>query len=173
MRAASPAAGLYKQDKCAIIRFVKLIAQLKLLPTPEQADALLSTRHGETDLAFVRGAWHLFAVCDVDEPDPQDVDDVIGIDLGITNIAVDSDGAIHSGRACKSVRYRHRQLPRRTGQRRRVSNAFGVAALVMPIQSLPGTFVFSVGLPSCSRTSRRAQGALARDKPRGFSPGGS
>ncbi len=74
---------------------------------------LLSTRQGETDLAFVRGEWYLFAVCDVEEPDPQDVDDVIGIDLGITNIAVDSDGAIHSGSAVKSVRYRHRRLRNR------------------------------------------------------------
>jgi putative transposase len=35
---------------------------------------------------------------------------VLGIDLGVTNIAVDSDGAIHSGRAIKNVRYRHRRL---------------------------------------------------------------
>jgi len=74
---------------------------------------LLATRQGETDLVFVRGAWYLFAVCDVDAPDPQDVDDVIGIDLGITNIATDSDGTIHSGRTVKSVRYRHRRLRNR------------------------------------------------------------
>jgi predicted transposase len=74
---------------------------------------LLSTRQGETDLAFVRGEWYLFAVCDVEEPDPQDVDDVIGLDLGITNIAVDSDGTLHSGRTVKSVRYRHRRLRNR------------------------------------------------------------
>lgn len=74
---------------------------------------LLATRQGETDLAFVRGAWYLFAVCDVDEPNPQDVDDVLGIDLGITNIAVDSDGTIHSGSTVKRVRYRHRRLRNR------------------------------------------------------------
>ena len=71
---------------------------------------LLATRKGESDLAYVGGQWYLFVTCDVDEPDPQDVADVIGIDLGITNIATDSDGMIHSGSAVKGVRYRHRRL---------------------------------------------------------------
>lgn len=78
---------------------------------------LLATRHGETDLVFVRGAWYLFAGCAVDAPDPQAVDDVIGIDLGITNIATDSDGTIHSGRTVKHVRYRQRRLRNRLQQK--------------------------------------------------------
>jgi len=75
--------------------------------------ALLQTQRGEIDLALVRGAWYLFAVCEVEAPDLQDVDDVIGIDLGVTNIATDSDGMIHSGRTVKSVRYRQRRLRNR------------------------------------------------------------
>lgn len=71
---------------------------------------LLRTRHGETDLAFVNGAWYLLAVCDVETPEPIDVDGALGIDLGVTNIAVDSDGTIHSGKTIKAVRYRHRRL---------------------------------------------------------------
>jgi len=72
--------------------------------------ALLASQHGETDLAFVRGQWYLFAVCDADAPDPIDVEGVLGIDMGVTNIAVDSDGETHSGNAIKNVRYRHRRL---------------------------------------------------------------
>ena len=71
---------------------------------------MLQTRMGETDLVYHRGEWYLLATCEVQEPDPQDVDDVLGIDLGVTNIATDSDGTIHSGRTITHVRYRHRRL---------------------------------------------------------------
>ena len=63
----------------------------------ERQMQLLQTRMGETDLVFHRGAWYLLATCNVQEPDPQDVDDVLGIDLGVTNIATDSNGTIYSG----------------------------------------------------------------------------
>jgi putative transposase len=76
----------------------------------ERQRALLPFRRGETDLAFVRGNWYLFATADIDDPDLIDVEGVLGIDLGVTNIAVDSDGEIHSGTAIKNVRYRHRRL---------------------------------------------------------------
>jgi putative transposase len=79
----------------------------------ERQRQLLVSRHGETDLAFVGDHWYLFATCNVDEPDPQDVDDALGVDLGVTNIATDSDGTIYSGRVIKSVRYRHRRLRNR------------------------------------------------------------
>jgi putative transposase len=76
----------------------------------ERQRALLASRRGETDLAFVRGDWYLFATCEVETPELSDVEDVLGIDLGVTNIAVDSDGDVHSGAAIKNVRYRHRRL---------------------------------------------------------------
>jgi IS605 OrfB family transposase len=84
----------------------------------ERQRALLATRAGESDLAFVGGNWYLFATCDVDAPEPIDVEGVLGIDLGVTNIAVDSDGEIHSGRTMKNVRYRHRTLRRRLQRKR-------------------------------------------------------
>jgi putative transposase len=76
----------------------------------ERQRALLAARRGETDLAFVRGNWYLFATCEVETPEPIDVEDVLGIDLGVTNIATDSDGEVHSGKTIKNVRYRHRRL---------------------------------------------------------------
>ncbi|NCC34494.1 MAG: transposase [Chloroflexia bacterium] len=76
----------------------------------EQQRRMLQTRQGESDLLYHRGEWYLLVTCDVEEPDPLDVDDVLGIDLGVTNIATDSDGTIHSGSTIKNVRYRHRRL---------------------------------------------------------------
>ena len=78
--------------------------------TGERQRVLIALRRGESDLAFVRGEWYLFATCEIETPDPIDVEGVLGIDLGVTNIAVDSDGAVHSGKAIKMVRYRHRRL---------------------------------------------------------------
>jgi putative transposase len=71
---------------------------------------MLARRQGESDLLFHRGQWYLLVTCDVEEPDVQDIDDVLGIDLGVTNIASDSDGTIHSSRMMSNVRYRHRRL---------------------------------------------------------------
>jgi len=76
----------------------------------ERQRQLLQSQRGETDLAYVGGNWYLYAACEVETPDPIDVDGVLGIDLGVANIATDSDGDIHSGRTIKNVRYRHRKL---------------------------------------------------------------
>ena len=79
----------------------------------ERQIVLLATRKGETDLVYRNGAFYLLAVCVVDEPTPQEVDGVLGVDLGVTNIAVDSDATMHSGAHIKHVRYRHRRLRRK------------------------------------------------------------
>ena len=76
---------------------------------PRQLE-LLKTRQGESDLVFHRGKFYLFATCNVEEPDPIDVDGALGVDLGVTNIAVDSDGEFHSASHVKSVRHRHKRL---------------------------------------------------------------
>ena len=75
----------------------------------ERQRAMLATRQGESDLLFHRGVWYLLVTCEVQELPPQDVDDVLGIDLGVTNIATDSDGTIYTGSTVKGVRYRHRR----------------------------------------------------------------
>lgn len=71
---------------------------------------LLKHQRGESDLCLVGGNFYLFTTCDIDEPTPKDVEDVFGVDLGVTNIAVDSDGDIHSATAVNNVRFRHRKL---------------------------------------------------------------
>jgi len=71
---------------------------------------LLQSRSGESDLAFVDGNFYLFAACDIDIPAPIDVSDFLGVDLGIVNIATDSDGNQYSGKQVNALRYRHRRL---------------------------------------------------------------
>jgi putative transposase len=53
---------------------------------------LLRQQQGETDLVYIKGTFYLFAVCNVEEAKPIDVEGILGVDLGIANIAVDSDG---------------------------------------------------------------------------------
>jgi IS605 OrfB family transposase len=71
---------------------------------------LLHGQRGESDLCLVDGEFYLFATCEIETPDPCDVDGFLGIDLGVTNIAVDSTGEVHSSKAVNHVRYRHRRL---------------------------------------------------------------
>jgi IS605 OrfB family transposase len=71
---------------------------------------MLQTRQGESDLGLYKGLFFLSATCEVDEPKPINVDGALGVDLGVVNIAVDSDGQIHSARYTNNVRHRHRRL---------------------------------------------------------------
>lgn len=75
--------------------------------------AMLVNQRGESDLCLIDGNFYLFTTCDIDEPTIDDVDDFLGVDMGVANIAVDSDKAIHQGKSVKKVRYRHRQLRRK------------------------------------------------------------
>jgi IS605 OrfB family transposase len=58
---------------------------------------LPATHRGETDLALVRGKWYLFVACDVETPEPIDAEGFLGVDVGIVNLATDSDGESFSG----------------------------------------------------------------------------
>jgi IS605 OrfB family transposase len=71
----------------------------------ERQRELLATQRGETDLALVRGKWYLFVTCEVETPEPIDVEGLLGVDLGIVNLATDSDGESFSGQHIE----RHRQ----------------------------------------------------------------
>jgi IS605 OrfB family transposase len=71
---------------------------------------LLQTRQGESDLVLYKGMFFLSATCEIDEPKPVDVEGTLGIDLGVVNIAVDSDGQVHSASHINNVRHRQRRL---------------------------------------------------------------
>lgn len=86
---------------------------------PRQLE-LLQGKIGQADLALVGKNFYLCAPCTVENPEPQDVSDVLGVDLGIVNIATDSDGLTHSGVAVEDNRrkfeHRRRNLQRKGTQ---------------------------------------------------------
>src|SRR5262249_37661824 len=97
----------------------------------QRQKALLEYHHGEADLVFASGCWYLFVTCEVETPDLVTAQSALGIDLGVNNIATDSDGEIHSGKTIKNVRYRHRRLRNKLqklgtlGSRRRLRKLAG------------------------------------------------
>jgi IS605 OrfB family transposase len=75
--------------------------------------ALLAFRKGEVDLMYLKGVFYLAVVCDVLEPETIGIERVLGVDLGIVNLAVDSDGTVYTGEPVD--RKRHRYQARREG----------------------------------------------------------
>jgi IS605 OrfB family transposase len=87
----------------------------------KQQRALLAFRKGEIDLMLVRGLFYLACVCDIDDPDLIEATDVLGVDLGIVNIATDSDGRAHSGEKIEAARKKLSR--RRAGLQKRSTKA--------------------------------------------------
>jgi IS605 OrfB family transposase len=71
---------------------------------------LLAYRKGESDLLFRDGCWYLLAVCEVPDASIKTPIGVLGVDLGIVNIATTSSAVRHSGRRVNRVRQRNRRL---------------------------------------------------------------
>ncbi len=76
---------------------------------PRQTE-LLKSRQGESDLILYGTKFYLAPICNVDQPEPEEVKSFLGLDLGIAQIAATSDGKTYSGAAVKGVRHRHRRL---------------------------------------------------------------
>lgn len=70
---------------------------------------VLPSRQGESDLVFRNGAFYLLVTCNVDDPTPDAVDAALGVDLGMVNLATDSDGDQYSGAAVERVRQRYQR----------------------------------------------------------------
>lgn len=72
---------------------------------------LLAGDRGEADLCYIGGEFYLFVACEVETPAPEDVGGFLGIDLGIANLAADSDGNTYSGEQVEGQRrkYQHRR----------------------------------------------------------------
>ena len=68
----------------------------------ERTRALLASRRGESDLVYRAGKWYLLATVEVEEPPSGTPEDWLGVDLGVANIASDSDGETTSERVEKS-----------------------------------------------------------------------
>ncbi|MDI3424376.1 transposase, partial [Streptomyces luteolus] len=77
----------------------------------QQLTTLALHRKGESDLLHRDGMWLLQATCEIPEqPLNTEVEDFLGLDLGIVNIATTSDGQIMAGREINRVRERERTL---------------------------------------------------------------
>jgi putative transposase len=76
----------------------------------ERQRELLQTQQGESDLSFRDGHFYLSGTCNVETPDPIDVQGTLGVDLGIVEIATDSEGNSYSGEKVRSVRRRLKRL---------------------------------------------------------------
>jgi IS605 OrfB family transposase len=73
-----------------------------------------TTLRGAADLIYRDGCFYLAVVIEVPEPPPgPEPAEWLGVDLGIVNLATDSDGTAYSGKAVRAVRYRNRQLRKR------------------------------------------------------------
>lgn len=87
----------------------------KLIPVRlgDYQRARMDRRRGQADLLYRNGAFYLALTVDAPEPEPDDPTGVLGVDLGITNLAVDSDGETHSGEAVERSRKRYERIRRK------------------------------------------------------------
>lgn len=65
---------------------------------------------GQADLVLVDGIFYLLVVVELPDGSPINIKDFLGVDLGIKNIAVDSDGESFSGDKVNGLRKRHAKL---------------------------------------------------------------
>jgi IS605 OrfB family transposase len=78
-----------------------------------------ATKLAEADLIRdERGRWRLLVSAHYADPPVQAPTDVLGVDLGIVNIAADSDGTTYSGGSLLGRRVRNRRLRRRLQAKR-------------------------------------------------------
>jgi len=62
---------------------------------------------GQADLIYRGGKFFLLAAVDLPDKAPIEIKDFLGVDLGIVNIATDSDGGTHSDETVERVRRKH------------------------------------------------------------------
>lgn len=62
--------------------------------------------NGQVDLVYRDGKFFLYATCDMPEDTPIEPDDVLGVDLGVVNLAVDNTGEVFSNEKVETARVR-------------------------------------------------------------------
>lgn len=135
VRAISKVCEVYKRDKSKLPRFrehgaipydqrlysfkngldrVSLLALDGRIVVPcavgDYHAARLAGVRGQADLVYRKGKLYLFVTVDVPDGSPVDPKGWLGVDLGIRNLAVDSDGEAHSGEKTLAVRSRVAKL---------------------------------------------------------------
>ena len=100
----------WKPDKFSVSIWTLKGRQEMLYTTGARQLEWLKFQQGESDLVYSGGEFYLLAVCEVPEPTPEDVKGYLGVDLGITNVAVDSAGNRYTGKHVNNVRHRYGKL---------------------------------------------------------------
>jgi putative transposase len=79
---------------------------------------LLQYQQGESDLVYSKTTQEFFllATCGIPDPDQRQTDEALGIDMGVTNIAVSSDGDIFSSAGIEYPRKRYAKLRKQLQQ---------------------------------------------------------
>ena len=77
---------------------------------------------GQVDLVTRDGEFFLLALIELPDIYPFEPEDFLGVDLGIANLAADSDGGMHSGAGVESIRKKH-NLQRKRLQRKGTKGA--------------------------------------------------
>jgi len=65
---------------------------------------------GQADLVLVDGTFYLLVAVELPDGSPIETTDFVGVDLGIANLATDSDGDTYSGGHVNGLRKRHAKL---------------------------------------------------------------
>ncbi len=79
--------------------------------------ARMAAINGQADLIYRKGSFYLAVTLDVPTPEPQEASTTLGVDLGIVNLATDSEGESFSGEQVEKVRQRHHALRQRLQKR--------------------------------------------------------
>lgn len=65
---------------------------------------------GQADLILVKGKFYLMVIVELSDDPQYEPKEIIGVDLGIVNIATTSDGKQFSGKQCTDVRKRYSKI---------------------------------------------------------------
>lgn len=73
-------------------------------------EARIDRRKGQADLIYRGGTFYLALTVDAPEPKADDPTGTLGVDLGIQNLATDSDGETYSGEQVEKSRKRYERI---------------------------------------------------------------
>ncbi|MFU8854622.1 RNA-guided endonuclease InsQ/TnpB family protein [Micromonospora sp. SL1-18] len=86
------------------------LKQVAFTGSADQIKAVATHRVGESDLVHRDGMWFLYVAVEVDQPRVYEPDEFLGVDMGIANIAYDSDDTRYAGSKLNGYRRRQQRL---------------------------------------------------------------
>ena len=98
----------------------------------EYQAGFLARRKGQVDLVLREGTLYLYATIEVPEDTPIEPTRLLGVDLGIVNLATDSDGQRYTGAEMEAVR-------QRTARARQTYQATGTTSAKRRLKKMAGT----------------------------------